>query len=293
MVKVQIDGKPLVRCYSIVSTPATAAYIEISVRSQGIVSKYLHDTLRPGSTIEMRGPGGGFVYPEGNRPVVLVAGGIGITPLLCMLRHGLTTEPSRPMVLLLSVKTAANVPFLDELRVLERRHPLFRCAIALSRGSSDPAFYSGRIDKALIETVAGNVSGSVYMLCGPLAMIDGTKELLESMGVPSAQIHFEKFEAAVSSATAATGGAAQAKITLKRSGHTVRVAAGQTILDAAEAAGASLPSMCRVGVCGTCRTRLLSGEVEGDFDALDPADQAEGCILPCVARAVSDCAIDA
>lgn len=293
MVKVQIDAKPIVRCYSIVSAPAETGFIEIAVRNQGLVSNHLHSTLRPGVTIDVRGPGGAFVLPAGGRPVVLIAGGIGITPLLCMLRHSLATDPSRQVTLLLSAKTAAHVPFLDELRLQDRRHPSFRFVIALSRGSDDPAFYSGRIDKRLIETVVEHVRDSVYMMCGPLAMIDDTKQLLESMGVPSGQIHFEKFETAVSSAAAAGSASAQPKITLKRSGHIVKVSAGQTILDAAEGAGASLPSMCRVGVCGTCRTRLLSGEVEGDFDALDAADQAEGCILPCVARPVSDCAIDA
>lgn len=290
MVRVTIEGKPLVRCYSIVSAPSTAGYLEIGVRNQGIVSRHLHEHLRAGMTLEVNGPGGAFVYPAGHRPIVLLAGGIGITPLLGMLRHGLGCEPARPVALLLSAKTIAHVPFLDELRVLERRHPQFRLAIALSGGSADPSFLSGRIDRTAVERVVPEPRACVYMICGPLQMIDQMRHVLESLAVPSEQIHYEKFEAAVSLATSS---GAPARLTLQKSKRTVTVAEGESILEAAESAGISLPSMCRVGACATCRTRLISGNVEGDFDAIDASEQAAGWILVCVARPLTDCVIDA
>ncbi|MGZ4779657.1 MAG: FAD-binding oxidoreductase [Thermoanaerobaculia bacterium] len=291
MVRVQVSGKPVVRCYSITSAPSSRGYLEISVRNQGAVSRHLHETLVAGTTIDIRGPSGTFVYPDGNRPIVLVGGGIGVTPLLSMLRHGVDAQPDRSITLLLSVRTAADVPFAKELDQYSARHPNVRVVIALSGGSHDPRYLSGRIDRHALEAVLQSVNECEYMLCGPLAMIDAMKSMLESMGVPSSQIHFEKFETAV--AGAAHAAVEEPWITLKQSGRKVKTAAGQTILDVCEGAGAPVPSMCRVGVCGTCRLRLVSGDVAGDFDGLDESDRASGYILPCVARPLSDCAVDA
>lgn len=292
MVRVQIEGMPVVRCYSITSAPSTTGYLEISVRAQGLVSRHLHLALKPGMTVEVNGPGGAFVYPSGKRPMVLLAGGIGITPLLAMLRHALECEPSRSVTLLLSAKTAAHVPFANELSLFAKRHPQFRLAVTLSAGPRDPRFASGRIDRQLIERVVPHATDAVYMICGPLAMIDEMRRILDALGVPPAQVHFEKFEAAVSHAAASATGA-HATVTMQPGGRTLRVAEGQTVLEAADAASVSLPSMCRVGVCGTCRVRLLSGDVEGDFDAIDASEQAEGFVLACVARPVTDCVIEA
>lgn len=290
MVRVTAGGSPMVRCYSITSAPETAGYLEIAVRNQGVVSRHLHETVRAGTMLEVNGPGGAFVYPPGGEPIVLLAGGIGITPLLGMLRHGLACEPLRPVTLILSAKTAGHVPFLDELRLLEKRHPRFRLAVTLSAGPAAPPFVSGRIGRTTIESAVPDPRACVYMICGPLPMIDEMRRLLDALAVPAHQVHFEKFEAA---ASLATSSAAPARLTLRRSGRTVAVAEGQTILEAAESAGVPLPSLCRVGVCATCRTRLLSGSVEGDFDAIDVAEQASGFILACAARPLTDCAIDA
>ncbi len=293
MVRVQIAGAPVVRCYSITSAPSTTGYLEISVRAQGLVSRHLHLTLKPGMTVEVNGPGGAFVYPEGRRPIVLLAGGIGITPLLSMLRHALACEPSRSVALLLSAKTAAHLPFANELSLFTKRHPQFRLAITLSAAGEDPRFASGRIDRQLIEHAVPHATEAVFLICGPLAMIEEMRRALDGLGVPPNQVHFEKFEAAVSSANATATTGAHTSVTLQKSRHTLRVAEGQTILEAADAANVSLPSMCRAGVCGTCRIHLVSGDVEGDFDAIDASEQAEGTILACVARPLTDCVVDA
>lgn len=290
MVRVNAGGKELVRCYSITSAPETTGYLEIAVRNQGIVSRQLHETVRPGTVLEVNGPGGAFTYPAGEKPIVLLAGGIGITPLLGMIRHGVACEPLRPVALILSAKTVEHVPFLEELRLLEKRHPCFRLAITLSAGSAGPPFFSGRIERTTIERVVPDPRACVYMICGPLPMIDEMRRLLQALAVPAEQVHFEKFEAAVSLATSSPP---ETRLTLRKSGRTIPVAEGQTILEAAEAAGASMPSLCRVGVCATCRTLLVSGSVDGDFDAIDPSERAAGYILACVARPLTDCVVDA
>jgi ferredoxin-NADP reductase len=99
-VRVNINGQPHIRCYSISSSPDVRGYLEISVRRQGLVSSTLHSLLRPGASVSLGTPAGTFVYPAGDdRPIALLAGGVGITPLLSMLRHAVATDPLRPITL--------------------------------------------------------------------------------------------------------------------------------------------------------------------------------------------------
>ncbi|HQR46784.1 MAG TPA: FAD-binding oxidoreductase, partial [Thermoanaerobaculia bacterium] len=192
-VQVPVDGKPLVRCYSICSAPENRGILEISVKRQGLVSGTLHDALRPGSCLCVRKPAGPFVYPAGDsRPLVLLAGGVGITPLISMLRHAAAADPGRRVTLVLSVRSVDDVPFREELAGFAARHPQCRVVIAVTRGAAGPGMYAGRVDGELIRRLTGIPAGAVYCLCGPLPMIDGMKALLASLGVPAAQVPEER-----------------------------------------------------------------------------------------------------
>jgi ferredoxin-NADP reductase len=301
-VRVKADGRDHVRCYSISSSPAARGYLEISVKRQGLVSGTLHTIARPGTTVSVRPPGGSFTYPEGDdRPLVLLAGGIGITPLLSMLRHATEAEPSRRVTLLYSAATEDAFAFKDDIRAIVRRHPQARAFFAVTQGGGSPEFYAGRIDKALVRAAVPDVTNAVAMICGPQPMIDGVRQLLASLGMPEPQIRFERFEAAVAATAGAShaSGAASAPrpgdghdVTCARSQTAVRADAGQTLLDAAEAGGVPIDSLCRSGVCGTCRTRVLEGEISCDSTLLDDADRASGHVLACVAHINSDCVVD-
>lgn len=304
-VQIRVDGKPQVRCYSISSAPEAAGYLDITVRRQGVVSGTLHAVVKPGATLLVRPPAGRFVYPEGDeRPIVLVGGGVGVTPLMSMLRHAVLAEPTRPISLLLSVRSSGDIAFRDELAWLPRRHPHTRVMVTVTGAdASRNGFRSGRISPAMIAEHVAEPRDSIYLLCGPLPMIHDVRKLLDGLGVPDAQIRSEVFEAATaigataspvdeaSRPAAATRRQAPSRLTLSRSRQSVDVPAGTTLLEAAEAAGVSIPTVCRSGVCGTCRTRLISGEVRCTSDALDAGDA--GFVLPCVTWAAGDCALDA
>ena len=304
-VRVMVDGRPLSRCYSISSAPATTGYLEISVRRQGKVSGVLHATLRPGSQLSINRPAGKFVYPaDDERPLVLLAGGIGITPLLSMLRHGVATQPGRPITLLYSARAAADLAFADELFLLARRHRQVNLHLLTSREHPDPPLLHGRIDGPTLARLVATPAGAISMICGPQPMIDEVTATLLAMGVPAPQVRSEAFEPAAAAQEGAvhvtapppSGGersrASQYRLTLTQSNVVVPVGARDTLLDAAEAGGADIPSSCRSGMCLTCRCRLLDGDVHCDSDALDDADRADGYILPCVSWARSDCALD-
>jgi ferredoxin-NADP reductase len=197
-VKALIDGKPHVRCYSISSAPHVLGYLEISVRRQGLVSGTLHATIRAGSTLSINRPAGQFVYPQDDdRPLVLIAGGIGITPLLSMLRHATATDPVRPITLLYSARTENDVAFRRELALIAERHPQVRIAITLTRATADTRLRTGRIDADLMRQYVSAPSHTIFCLCGPAPMLDEVRAVLLALGVGPDQIRHEQFELAV------------------------------------------------------------------------------------------------
>ncbi len=296
-VRIRADGREHARCYSISSAPEVRGYLEISVKRQGIVSSALHATARPGATLSVKRPGGAFRYPSGDdRPILLLAGGIGITPLISMLRHAASVEPSRPVTLLYGAHTEADFAFADELAGLSRRHPQLRVHLAAAHDATRPDVYPGRIDDAFIRAMAPDLAHSVVLLCGPTPMIDALTATLAGLGVPAGQIRHEIFQAAVAAAAGLggehhAGAARDHKMTCARSGRTVPVRAGQTLLEAAEAGGVEIDSLCRSGVCGTCRVQVCDGAVDCQSAMLEPDDRARGVVLACVTSAASDCVV--
>lgn len=303
-VRVSIDSKPHVRCYSISSAPHMRGYLEFSVRRQGLVSGTLHATIRAGSTVTINRAAGQFVYPQGDdRPLALIAGGIGITPLLSMLRHAVAADPTRPVTLLYSARREPDVAFHSELRVLAERHPQIRVAITLTQPTAPTRLRTGRLDVAMVRQFVLAPADTIFCLCGPGPMIEDLRAALAGLGVPAGQVRFEQFETAVAAsqvnavaprvASAASASPAAVTLTFERSGLSVSARSSMTLLETAEAEGVAIISSCRSGVCQSCRTRLTAGEADCRSDVLDPADRAAGFVLPCVTWPNGDCVLEA
>jgi ferredoxin-NADP reductase len=300
-VRLAVDGKEYARCYSISSAPEVRGYFEVSVQRQGVVSTALHTVAHPGAMLAIRRPNGRFVYPAADdRPIVLLAGGVGITPLMSMLRHAVHAEPTRPITLLYSAQTADGFAFRDELSSLERRHPHVRVVFTATREREPRTdVRAGRIDSTLLRAVTPDLTRSIAFICGPKSMIDAMTTLLESMGVASNQVRYEMFEAAVAASAAAPASAATSRAAVAEfplhcaaSGKTVAIRAGDTLLDAAERGGIAVASLCRAGVCGTCRTRVINGDVDCTSTTLDARERADGFVLACVATARTACTVE-
>ena len=301
-VRVSVAGKPHVRCYSISSSPEAGGCLEISVRRQGLVSTTLHATLRSGSVLAIGQPAGQFVYPErDDRPLALLGGGIGITPLLSMLRHGVLADPTRPIALLYAARTLEEAAFVHELSVIAERYPQVRIGLTFSGGTAPPPWRSGRIDAAMVRQYVPHPAHTIFCLCGPASMMEAMDQLLRGEGVPPEQIRSERFETAVAASLVNTAAAApqdapshgEYQVTFAASGRTARVDASQTLLDIAEAEGVAIASSCRSGVCLTCRTRMTDGDADCRSSMLDADDRAAGFILPCVTWASGDCVLEA
>jgi ferredoxin-NADP reductase len=193
------DGYRAERSYSIASPPE-ASPLELTVDrlDDGEVSPFLTDQLQPGDTIELRGPiGGYFVWPtsERSRPLLLIGGGSGVVPLMCMLRHRQLTRSAVPAALLYSCRTRGDVIFHDELTALDRSDPLFTLGITLTRDSA-PGWSGrvGRIDLPAVRTLLEGLGEAVEsFVCGPDGFVEAASALLLQAGHPRDAIRTERF----------------------------------------------------------------------------------------------------
>jgi ferredoxin-NADP reductase len=300
-----IDGTRVNRSYTIASSPTRGGHCEISVKRapDGYGSRHLHGTWREGDRVAVSAPAGAFTFVPGEaRRVVLIAGGIGITPLLSMIRSLTDRCWAGDIFLLYAVRTVADIAFRDELEWLARRHPNLHVRIVVSRDPDTP--WSGARGSITRELIAGFVPeltrGPVY-LCGPAPMMTAMREILVGMGVPDAEVLQEAFvsrPAIEADAAAAAGPAGEpdpsASIAFRRTGRGVGAAGDRTVLEAAEDAGVAIASECRSGICGQCKTKLVTGEVAMEIqDALSASERANGLILACQARPLCPIEVDA
>ncbi|QUS38187.1 2Fe-2S iron-sulfur cluster binding domain-containing protein [Tardiphaga alba] len=280
-IRVTVDGadKPVIRTYTLSVAPSDDFY-RISVKRDGLVSQWLHDHVKLGDIIEARGPAGDFtIDPAQERPAVLLAGGIGITPMLAMLRHvvyeGKRVQKVRPTVVVQAARSKADRAFLNELHDLEEAAG---GAVRILRVLSDVsdaeegADYdaAGRIDAALLSRFMPIADYDFY-LCGPPPFMQAIYDELRASKIPDARIHAEAFGPA--SMIRKVDGPALAPARRPPSSVPVHVvftdsmkeatwAPGSgTLLELAEARGLSPDYSCRAGNCGTCKAMLLAGDV--------------------------------
>ena len=304
----ELGGDTLRRSYSLSSSPLDGPGASITVKriGGGRASTWLHANAREGLTLLALGPQGSFVLPRrvpsSARHVVLLAGGSGITPCLSIARTLLRTEPESRVTLTYGNRTEADIIFREALEKLVAEHGT-RLSVRhlLEQPAGMSAVETGRVDRgAVARTLAllGPEPGSTayeYYVCGPAPMMDAVLAELDARGVSSDHIHVERF----TSPEHPAGNRAELPpqdITLRLGAqdYALRTARGQTILDAAIAAGAPLPFSCAVGGCGACKVKLDSGTVDVETpNCLTREERAAGYVLTCVGRATSTCTLRA
>jgi ring-1,2-phenylacetyl-CoA epoxidase subunit PaaE len=302
-----IAGDDVRRNYSI-CTPAGSGVLRVGVKRlpDGVFSSYAMEKLQVGDTIEVLTPSGRFftpLHPRQARHYAAVAAGSGITPILSILATALQVEPRSRATLIYVNLTTRSIMFLEELEDLKDRYlGRFNLIHVLDGERHEVDLLSGFLDRERFTTVLDALVGPVpvdeWFLCGPLGLTDMIRDTLVERGVQPEHVHRELFHVGPPSArtapppagawTAAAGSTVTVVLDGRSSTFRLRPDA-EPILDAALQIRGDAPYACKNGVCGTCRAKLVEGQVamQQNF-ALERDELDRGYVLACQSHPATD-----
>ncbi|MBF0127914.1 MAG: 2Fe-2S iron-sulfur cluster binding domain-containing protein [Magnetococcales bacterium] len=290
----------LVRCYTLSDRPGLG-YYRVSIKRAGLVSSHLHDTVAVGALLMAQAPSGQFVPDQGRSPMVLIGGGIGITPLLSMLNANFASEAPRDVWLFHGVRNSGEQVGKAHLEQLAQSQPGFHLHVCYSKPLPQDRpgkdfQHEGHVDLALVQATLVQASLATrnvhFYVCGPGAMMDALVPALKLWGVPGEQVHFESFgpsslSGTVAEQTAPDSSSVGCRVTFDSVGKSfVWDGRARSLLEFAEDQGLEMAYGCRAGGCGACQTEIRSGAVEY-FDSPDYDPEPGTCLL-CVTRPKGD-----
>ncbi len=307
------DERTVTRCYSLSDRPDPTCH-RITIKRMpaptgrpdlppGVSSCFFHDRVQPGDVLKVKAPSGHFfINPDATVPAVLIAGGIGITPMMSMLRWCVAEQPERVVHLYHGVRSSDEQAFKPWLQALAKSHPNFKLHTVVSGPAPEDApahepHHTGHIDLELLRRTLPHGRHQFYV-CGPAPMMQSVVPGLRAWGVNEADLHFEAFgpstlgPAMPTSNAPLTAASSAMEVRFARSGRTL-IWSGQdaNLLDFAERQGVTVDSGCRSGSCGSCETAVIAGTV--DYAEKPDHDIAKGHCLLCVGRPVSALVLEA
>lgn len=303
--------RAITRCYSLSDQPEPAHY-RVTIKrvpapadqpgfEPGLSSNHFHDRVQVGDVLRVKAPAGHFfICPDADVPAVLVGGGIGITPMMSMLRWCMAHQPQRVVHLYYGLRNSSEHAFKQQLEAFAAAHPTLHLHIVYSRpGGSDVQGrdyqHQGHVDVDLLRRTLPHGRHQFYV-CGPPAMMQVLVPALAGWGVPVADIHYETFGPASVKLPGAPEPAAMegtpVEVRFQRSGRTLTwTGQDASLLDFAERHGIAVESGCRSGGCGSCETRLLQGQVQ--YGQAPDHDVTAGHCLLCVGQPASALELEA
>jgi ferredoxin-NADP reductase/uncharacterized protein YcbX len=279
------------RSYTISSSPHCPERISITVKrgDDGGASQWLHETMRPGMRLGARGPFGQFTLEDHPHPrLLMLSAGSGITPMMSMARWLLERGLPVDIVFLHSARDAGNVIFADTIADLARRFPDRFTAIVTITGDGAPAHARrGRLSLDLLRETVPDLALRQVLACGPEPFIALARELLAQVpGFDFARFAAERFAAAPRAEVAA----GTYEVTLAVSGKEVCGQGAPVLLAVMREAGLPVESSCEMGLCGTCKCKVIRHEgivpaetaIDPEMSVLTAQERAEGWVLSCV-----------
>lgn len=309
-IKADIDNKQQIRTYTLSNSPHDKVYrISVKQEPQGLFSQFLHHNVNVGSTINFKSASGNFhIEPESELPAVLLAAGIGITPILSMAQHVLKdatrTRHMRPITIICSNRNLAEQPFVSELnQVAANSGGLIRVIWTLTQPEQNAVLgedyhYKGRISQELLQAILP-IDNYEFFLCGPTSFMQNMYDLLSELGITDNKINAEAFGPAsikrvVTNAIETTTKAVADNAIVEFSESKFEQAwskegeeQGGTLLEFAESHGLAPSFGCRTGQCGSCKVILKQGEVTYATKPNCDIDKDE-VVLCCAKPAKSD-----
>jgi len=305
------ESKNVVRCYSLSDSPRPDHY-RVSIKRvpappdhpevpPGVSSGFFHDHVQAGDRLMVRAPSGHFHLVEGEPlPVVLIGGGIGITPMLSILNSVLERGVGREIWLYYGVRNGSEHIMKGHLQALADTYDNFHlhvCYSAPGEGDVEGVDYDhhGRVDLPLLRNTL-RLARYQFYVCGPAPMMESLVPRLEQWGVDSGDIHYESFGPATlvkrKKPARIAGETRPVRITFSRSGRSLTWDPNaDSLLEFAEANGIEVDSGCRAGSCGSCQTGLTAGKV--DYNQQPDADIEPGHCLLCIATPDCDLVLEA
>jgi len=302
--------KPVVRCYSLSCAPNPDFY-RISVKREGprpdaphipagLVSNFLHDEIKEGDFIDLKSPSGSFNLDlSRHTPIVLIGGGIGITPVFSMLDAVIAQESRREVWFFLGVRSRHDHAMHRPLVDYAKRYKNLRLIVCYSDPTEECKkgenyHHHGVVSVELIHSLLSSSNYDFYF-CGPPGMMTSLHDGLLEWGVPEKSLHYEAFgPATVGKIKKPSNEDQDACYTISFLRSKKKIAWNSntgSLLDLAEMNGIQIDSGCRAGNCGTCTTAIKSGEI--DYLNLPGQLPEEGTCLVCAAIPTSDLELDA
>ena len=294
------DGEA--RCYSISSSPHRGNAFTVTVKRVpgGKVSNWLHDNMAAGMTVRGQGPLGHFIRPKGEKAkLLLLSGGSGITPVMSITRDLADRYEPSDIVFLHAARTPTDLIFRHDLSGLAARMKGLRLHFLPETVVGEPAWpgLTGRISAEFLKLAVPDIAERVVMCCGPAPFMAAARSITTALGVLASNYIEESFDAAVIDEPGLDVEQQPAQkvyqVEFSKQKRTLQVSSDQTVLAAAKKGSIRLPSSCSNGMCGTCKSKLVSGSVEMNHNGgIRQREIDAGMFLPCCSKPLSDLVVD-
>lgn len=277
LVNIGQSGK-VQRAYSLSSTPELSPFITLTIRriTNGQGSNWLTHEVKIGDYLWLSDPQGNFVC-DTDRPLLLLAAGCGITPIMSICRHALHHTPARAVTLFYSVRSPQDVIFTQQWQRLAAHYPQLSLILLAENGAAGD-FIAGRLSQDLLQTHVDDLSARQVMICGPAPYMQLAKEWVKALGSADNNIVIEQFHQPV---TDSPNDRQLTLTTLTPLAH-YSVPVGSTLLAAMEQHKLPINAACRAGVCGSCKTQVARGGYTTTSQmTLTNSEIAQGYVLAC------------
>lgn len=299
-----VPGGPLYRTYTISSSPSRPMSITITVKAQdaSIGTRWMLENLKVGTEVKATGPGGTFTNagkPDGK--YLFISAGTGITPMMSMTTYLYDLGRDPDIVFVNCARRPSEIIFRERLEHMASRVQGIDLKWVVSGADSYRPWtgYQGRFNQLMLGLMAPDYLEREVYCCGPEAFMTSVREALAGLGFDMSRYHQESFHAPLPEAEDVPQDAvpeedATSELVFTSSGDRIKCQETDTILAAARRAGHNIPSGCNFGVCGTCKTKKVSGEIHMVHNGgITEEDIAEGYILACCSHPIGTVEIDA
>ena len=307
--ELEIEGERIMRSYTISSSPSIPYSFSITVKrvEGGLVSNWLADNLKTGDQLAVHGPTGQFNcmdFPADK--VLMLSGGVGITPVMSMARWWFDTDSEVDMVFVHSARTPADIIYARELEYMSTRIDNFQLHLICERTNIGEAWagYRGYLNEPMLKLIAPDFFEREIFCCGPAVYMTAVRNLLVAIGFDMQHYHEESFGAtpkdeakdaeqhAIAADEAQVSGD-KVSVYFSQSDISVEIIKGSNLNEAANAAGVNIAKACGMGICGACRIKVSAGDYDMQHNGGITTDEEEqGYVLSCCTSVMSNLKVE-